>query len=210
MTFSGFRPGAVRFLDGLAADNSKGYFDAHRDAYQTDIRGPLEDLTAEAEEKYGPGKVMRPNRDVRFSKDKSPYRLTAAMWAGEVGGVYLSLTRDHIEVGGGIYEPTRDQLLRARTAIADMPRAAAELDTIVKTLATRGFRRAGPSLTTAPRGYDRDHDQIELLRLKLYAAITNIRVTAGRDDVRTAWKQVEPLIAWADEHVGVAAAMPGR
>ena len=204
MTFDGFRPAAVRFLQGLADDNSKTYFEAHRDEYQSDIRGPLEDLTREAEEKYGPGKVMRPNRDVRFSKDKSPYRLTAAMWAGEVGGVHLSLARNHIEVGGGVYEPSRDQLQRARTAIRDMPRAAAELSAIVKRLEGKGFHMAGPSLKTAPRGYDRDDDQIELLRLTHYAAITKVPVTASGADVRAAWKRVEPLIAWADTHVGPA------
>ncbi len=56
---------------------------------------------------------MRPNRDVRFSADKSPYKTSASLWAGTVGGVYLSLTAHHIEAGGGIYEPSRDQVARA-------------------------------------------------------------------------------------------------
>lgn len=208
MTTSVFGTGAVGFLDGLAADNTKAYFDAHRQLYESDIRGPLEGLTAEAEAKYGPGKVMRPNRDVRFSKDKSPYRLSAAMWAGEVGGVYLSLGRENLEVGGGMYEPTRDQLQRGRAAIAEKPQAAAELRTIIERLESKGFDMAGPSLKTAPRDYDKDHEQIELLRLKHYAAITHLPATATAADVRAAWKRVEPLIAWTGEHVGAALSWP--
>ncbi len=208
MTFTGFGAGAVGFLDGLAADNTKHYFDEHRDVYESDIRRPLEALTAEAEAKYGPGRVMRPNRDVRFSADKSPYRLTASMWAGEVGGVYLSLGRERLDVGGGVYEPSRDQLRRARTSIAQNPLVAAKLTTIVQQLGRKGFEMAGPSLKTAPRGFDKDHPRIESLRLKHYAAIIHLPVTATGRDVRAAWKLVEPLIAWTDEHVGPATSWP--
>ena len=208
MTFSGFGAGAVGFLSGLADDNSKSYFDKHGHVYERDIRGPLEDLTAEAEAKYGPGRVMRPGRDMRFSTDKSPYRLTAAMWAGEVGGVYLSLGREHIEAGGGVYGPSRDQLQRARSAIAEKPLAAADLREIVTRLEAKSFEMAGPSLKTAPHGFGHDHEQIELLRRTHFAAITHLPVSASGADVRAAWKRVKPLIAWAAEHVGAAMSWP--
>ncbi len=208
MAFTGFGKDASGFLDALAHDNSRAFFEAHRETYDSAVRQPLEDLLGEAEATYGPGRVMRPNRDVRFSPDKSPYKTSASMWAGSVGGVYLSLTARHLQVGGGIYEPSRDQLARARTAIDSAPTAAARLSEIIDALAGAGFEMAGPSLKAAPRGYDRDHPRIELLRLKHFAALTTLPVDAAPSDIRGAWSAVEPLIEWGDTHVKAAESWP--
>ncbi|ARC56385.1 hypothetical protein AS850_04755 [Frondihabitans sp. 762G35] len=208
MTFTGFGTGASGFLAALAKDNSKRFFDAHRQEYEEAVRQPLEDLLGEAEPAYGPGRVMRPNRDVRFSADKSPYKTSASLWAGSVGGVYLSLSAQHLEVGGGLYEPSRDQLARGRAALDAVPTAASRLSEIVDALVSAGFEMAGPSLKTAPRGYDREHPQIELLRLKHYAALRTLPVDASPDEIRHAWTAVEPLIDWVGEHVGAAKSWP--
>jgi uncharacterized protein (TIGR02453 family) len=161
-----------------------------------------------AEPAYGPGRVMRPNRDVRFSKDKAPYKTAASMWAGAVGGVYLSLHSTHLDVGGGVYGPSRDQLARARAAIDSQPEAAAKLSAIIDALTNTGFELAGPSLTTAPRGFDRDHPHIDLLRLKHFAALKQLPVTAKREDVLAGWKEIEPLIAWCDTYLGAPLSWP--
>lgn len=203
-----FPPEASEFLRDLAAKNTREQFTSNRSIYDRAIRGPLEELTAAAEEKYGPGKVMRPHRDVRFSTDKSPYRIDASMWAGEVGGVYLRLSIDGIEAGGGLYDPTRDQLARGRSALAHEPRAAAQLAEVMAALHSSGYDEAGPPLKTAPKGYDRDHPNIELLRLKHYAAVRYLPVTASRGDIEEAWGGVEGLIAWAQHHVGPALSWP--
>jgi uncharacterized protein (TIGR02453 family) len=208
MTFTGFGSDARVFLSDLAKNNSRQFFDAHRQQYDDAIRRPMEDLLEEAEATYGPGRVMRPNRDVRFSADKSPYKTSASMWAGTVGGVYLSLTAQHLTAGGGIYEPSRDQLARARAAIDSVPAAASRLTEIIDSLASAGFEMAGPSLTTAPRGYDRDHPQIELLRLKHYAALTTLPVTAAPDEIRHAWRAVEALLDWGHTYVKAAQSWP--
>lgn len=201
MTFSGFGPDATAFLSGLKKDNSRQFFEAHRQDYVNAIRQPLEDLLGEAEVSYGPGRVMRPNRDVRFSANKAPYKTNASIWAGSVAGVYLSVTAEHLEVGGGLYSPSRDQLERARTAIDSVPLASSRLDEIVEALVSTGFELAGPFLATAPRGYARDHPSIELLRLKHYAALTTLPVTASPEMIRDAWHSVEELIAWVDRYV---------
>lgn len=206
--FSGFTSEASAFFRGLRDDNSKGWFEAHRDVYEASVRQPLEDLLGQVQDAYGEGRVTRPNRDVRFSPDKSPYKTTASMWAGEVGGVYLSVGPDGLDVGGGLYGPSRDQLARARAAIADRPRAADDLRAIVSRLESRGFEMAGPPLKTAPRGYDRDHPQVELLRLTHYAAIAKLPVDASPQKIRGIWRSVEPLIAWTAEHVGPAVSWP--
>lgn len=208
MTFSGFGPDASTFLEALTKDNSREFFDAHRHEYRTAIRQPLEDLLGEAETVYGPGRVMRPNRDVRFSADKSPYRTSASMWAGGVAGVYLSLSAQHLEVGGGIYEPSRDQLARARSAIDSVPLAASRLREIIDSLGGSGLEMAGPSLKTAPRGYERNHPHIDLLRLKHYAALTTLPVGASPESIREAWQAVAALREWGDTYVQAAQSRP--
>jgi uncharacterized protein (TIGR02453 family) len=201
MTFTGFGAGSRVFLSGLAEDNTKTFFEAHRDEYIASIRQPLEDLLGEVQDAYGSGRVMRPNRDVRFSADKAPYKITASMWAGDVGGVYLSLSATGLEVGGGLYDPSRDQLARARSAIDGRPVVAKHLGDILGRLTQGGFEVAGPSLKTAPRGFDRDHPAIELLRLKHYAAVKRLPLETTPDTILATWKAVEPLIAWCSKNV---------
>lgn len=208
MTFDGFTTEARDFFTELASNNNREFFTAHRDVYDRAIRQPIETLLGEAQVMYGPGRVMRPNRDVRFGKDKSPYRIGASMWAGDIGGVYLNLSPDGIEVGGGLYGPTRDQLQRARQAIDTKPQAGNELATIVRDLETDGFKLAGPSLTTSPKGYDREHVHIELLRLRHYAGTKHLPIHASASAVHDAWTQVEPLIGWANKHIGAALSWP--
>lgn len=207
--FTGFPPGAVEFLRGLAAENTKAYFDAHRADYEQQVRLPLEDLADEAQARYGPAKVFRPNRDVRFSKDKSPYKTTASLYAGHPAGVYVSLGVDGLEVGGGLYGPSRDQLARAREVIDEDAKAAAALVAIVAALDAAGLRWAGPGLKTAPRGYAADHPRVELLRLTHYAATRHVPLGPDVHDPERAraavlgtWEQVEPLLAWLTTHVG--------
>ncbi len=207
--FAGFPVEALAFLRGLEADNSKAWFDAHRDVYEDAVRDPLERLMAEAAPVYGPTKVFRPNRDVRFSKDKSPYKTTAAAYAGDLGLVYVALDPRGLHVGGGLYEPSRDQLARARQAIAEHPEAGAALAAALDDLVAAGFTIAGPSLRTAPRGFPKDHPRIAMLRLQRYAALR--RVDPGpdvhdpsrcREVVFGAWRQLEPLLGWLRSHVG--------
>ena len=205
-----FSPEAAEFFSGIAEDNSKSYFDEHRAVYTRAIRQPMEDLLAEAEETYGSGRIMRPNRDVRFSANKAPYRTDAALWAGAVGGVYLNVSANGLEAGGGLYAPSRDQLDRARTAIDSRPLVASHLSGILATLGSAGFTIAGPSLTTAPKGYARDHPAIDLLRLKHFAALHTLPGDASADDIRETWALVEPLIEWCDTVVGPALEMPQR
>lgn len=76
--FTGFGPDLAAFYRGLAADNSKAYWAAHKADYDTQVRGPLELLLGELADEFGEAKVFRPNRDIRFSADKSPYKTSQA------------------------------------------------------------------------------------------------------------------------------------
>ncbi len=107
--FSGFPPDALAFYAGLAADNSKTYFDAHREVYESCVREPLELLLVELAPEFGTGKVFRPHRDVRFSKDKSPYKLAASAVLSRDGAActahYVELSAAGLRLGGGMWSP---------------------------------------------------------------------------------------------------------
>jgi uncharacterized protein (TIGR02453 family) len=181
------------FFDGLRRNNNREWFDAHRAEWERVVRVPIERLLGEVEPKYGPGKVLRQNRDVRFARDKSPYRTSAAMVAGLM---YLRASDDGLELGGGLYRPTREQLDAARTVIDERPQAAAALEEILDDLEGKGYSITGPSLRAAPRGFPRDHPRIELLRLQSFAALRRLPLRASRDVIIATWDETEPLIRW--------------
>ena len=85
---------ACRFYEELAEDNSRDWFAANRARYEAEVRAPLEYLLDDLADEFGEGKVFRPNRDVRFSKDKSPYKTNAAAVIERDGGHALALHAD--------------------------------------------------------------------------------------------------------------------
>ena len=211
--FRGFPLDAIGFYDGLAADNSKAYFDAHRESYETCVREPLEDLIAELSPQYGAGKVFRPHRDVRFFKDKAPYKTAAAAVLRPDGthctGTYVEISAAGLRAGGGVVHLDRGQLQRARRAIDDAKHGEA-LMRIVRTVEERGMTLFAPELKTAPRGYAKDHPRIELLRRKSFAATAThapgpwLATPEAKERVVAAWEAVAPLNAWLERHVGPA------
>jgi uncharacterized protein (TIGR02453 family) len=221
--FTGFGPRALAFYGGLGADNTKAYFDAHRDVYEEDVREPLELLVADLAPEFGGAKVFRPNRDVRFSADKSPYKLQAAavfVPDGAHTARYVALDADGLLVAAGLYDPDRGQLERLRRAVLH-DRFGGELEDEVRRLAGRGLRLGEPALRTAPRGIARDHPRIALLRHRRIAV--SERLGAGpwlhgpeaRDEVVERWRAAGGLCTWLDRHAGPrdpeeAARRPGR
>ncbi|WIB59548.1 DUF2461 domain-containing protein [Curtobacterium sp. MCLR17_007] len=193
MTDAFFSPSLATFFRGLAAHNDTAWFEEHREDWERDVRDPMDALLQEAERRYGPGRVLRQHRDLRFTPDKRPYREDTGLTAG---GVYLSAGVDGLQVGGGLYEPSRDQLLAARTVIDERPQAAAALQRILDDLTDAGYELAGPPLKTAPRGWSADHPRIELLRMQHYAALVHLPLTSSLDDVVAAWDGVQPLVRW--------------
>ncbi len=202
--FEGFPAEALAFYAGLARDNSKGYFDQHRESYETAVREPLELLGSELAREMGPAKVFRPHRDVRFSRDKSPYKLNAALVFPEAG-TYLSLSADGLFVGAGVYEPGREQLARLRAAIVD-ERHGPRLAEIVARLERDGLDFSPPALRTAPRGYPRDHPRIELLRRRSFTAHAHfapapwLHEREALDRARGVWDAAAGLREWLARH----------
>jgi uncharacterized protein (TIGR02453 family) len=212
MAFRGWKAEALEFFEGLEADNSKGYWEAHKDVYETSVRAPMEALLEELEPEFGDGKVFRPYRDVRFSADKSPYKTNIAAVVGEG---YLSLSADGLGAGCGMWEMAPDQLERYREAVAADP-SGEELTDVVA-----GVRKAGVDvmphgeLKTAPRGYPKDHPRIELLRYKGVIAWKHwppaawLGTAKAKDRLVGVFRAAGPLNAWLERNVG-ASSMPER
>ncbi len=162
--FQGWPAEAVDFYQGLEADNSKTYWQAHRGSYDDHVRRPMEQLLAELEPEFGEGRIFRPYRDVRFSADKSPYKTAIA--ATLSGGGYVQFSADGLAAARGMYSLAPDQLERYRRAVGDDP-SGEQLVAIVA-----GVRRAGIDVTghgtlkIAPRGWPKDHPRVDLLRHK--------------------------------------------
>ncbi|MGQ0804910.1 MAG: DUF2461 domain-containing protein [Actinomycetota bacterium] len=206
MTFRGWPAEAIEFFEGLEADNSKTYWQDHKPVYEKQVRAPMDELLAELEPNFGEGKVFRPYRDVRFSKDKSPYKTSIAATLAEGG--YISLSAEGLGAGSGMYMPARDQLERFRRAIAD-DRTGKKLAGIVDGLRGAGIEvTAHDVLKTAPRGYPKDHPRIELLRHKGLIAWKQWPVAGWMGTAKAKDRVVEflraagPLNAWLDKNVG--------
>lgn len=209
MAFTGWPIEAVEFYEGLAADNSKTYWQRHKSTYDDCVRAPMEQLLAELAGEFGTGKLFRPYRDVRFSADKTPYKTNCAATLGQgTGSAYVSFSADELSVGGGLYMPDAAALQRYRTAV-DREKSGSELVAIVAALHADGYQTmAHDVLKTAPRGFSADHPRIELLRHKGIAVMKSWPVGAwlgtarAKDRVVTALRAAAPLNAWLDRHVG--------
>ena len=215
MKFLGFGEHAIDFYDGLEADNSKVYWDSNKHVYAADVRAPMEALLAELEPEFGglgEPKVFRPYRDVRFSKEKTPYKTHCGgvIEQGRGGGAYyVQIGPEGLTVGGGCFHLESDQLARFRVAV-DEERRGQELAGILGKLRKTGWQVKGDQLKSKPRGFDADHPRIELLRYRsVYASRTwdpdDVLHERGTfDRVRKAWRQVRAFNEWAADHVGVS------
>lgn len=210
--FRGFGPEAFAWLRGLERDNTHEYFAATRERYETDVRGALEALLDELAERFGgPVKVFRQQRDLRFARDKTPYKTRTY---GVIGGdpasaaaLYAEISARGLYAGTGYHQLARDQLDRFRAAVAD-ERAGPALVAAVEDARAAGLEVVGEALRTPPRGYPRDHPRIALLRHGLLVAGARLAGEGGisRDaalsHVAGTWRAAAPIVAWLDANVG--------
>ena len=202
--FSGFGDGAVEFYDGLIVDNTKAYWTDHRNIYDEHVRAPMQALIADLEPEFGPGKIFRPYRDVRFSHDKTPYKTHCG---ATVGPCYLQVGPDGLMAAAGYYQMASDQVARFRAAVDD-ERRGADLVKRMAAVTADGITIAGEVLKTRPRGVDPDHPRLDLMRHKsLYGwrrwPPDDVLHEAGAARrVATAWRSLRPLTEWLTDHVG--------
>ncbi len=211
----------LSFLDELSNNNNKPWFDAHRPAYETArktfeqfIDGLIDEFRVpdDLQSLSARDCIARIYRDIRFSRDKSPYKTNLAAniapggWKATRLGYYISIgPQGQSMVAGGLHEPTPEQLERFRQAISQDAAAFKQLTHARAFVAAFGAVE-GDRLKTAPKGYDRAHPEIELLRLKQITAVHQFtqpevldRDFAGR--VVTICRAMKPFLGYLNGFV---------
>lgn len=206
-------PGLFAFFTDLRENNSKEFWQANKARWEQEVTAPMQSLVAELAEEFGPLRMFRPNRDVRFSKDRSPYKLWtgATSEAEAVGGIgfYLEVSAKGMTTGYGAMLMAPDQLSRFRAALDD-DRTGAEFEKLLNELEAASLpvsHGAEEPLRTAPRGYAKEHPRIEHLRWKGAAIVREwpiadwLHTREALEAIRTVWHGAAPLKNWLDTHV---------
>ena len=180
-------------------NNSKAYFDTHRRQYEEEVKQPMVALLADLEQEFGPARISRPNRDIRFSADKSPYKTN--IYASAHGGGYVALDARGLVAAGGRYMMDAPQLARFREAVAaDAP--GGDLAAIVAGLRQQGYEVGGQELKRVPPPHPQDHPRGDLLRHKrlIYWRRWEIEpwiaTPEARERVSQVWRDGAGLNAW--------------
>lgn len=202
VAFTGIPEAAFDFYDDLEIDNSKTFWNQHKQTYDEAVRAPMAAIAEELEDDFGPAKLFRPNRDLRFAADKSPYKTHQGLFvaAGTATGWYLEVSAAGVRAAAGCYHADSTALKAIRAGI-DSP-AGAELQRLIDGLVARGWSLGGDELKTVPRGYSMDHPRIGLLRKRSLVATQEyrfaefVRTPELLDRVRSDWNRGRPLVDW--------------
>lgn len=217
MAFTGIPAAAIDFYDRLEADNSKAFWQANKATFNEVVKGPAQELCEELAE-YGPFHMFRPHNDLRFSKNKPPYKTHQGAYGESEGGAghYFHISSTGLMCGAGYYGMAKDQLERFRAAV-DAEHTGAEIEAIVARLKKRKFEIGSiGELKTAPRGYPKDHPRIELIRRKGlmmskdFGAPKWIHTKQAASKIRAVWQAAGEMDAWLDTHVGPTTLEPDR
>jgi uncharacterized protein (TIGR02453 family) len=207
---------ALKFLRGLKRNNDREWFGARKDVYERELKEPMLKLIGEVNEamvEFAPMHVrppqkivMRIYRDIRFSKNKQPYKTHVSAWWVRDGlqktsgaGFYLSVNPEAVVVAAGVYIPEREQLLAIRRYLAEHYE---EFRAVMKGRKLRSLMQEndGVSLTRAPKGFPEDHPAIDLLKNKQWGVSARLpseramKATLVKDVVER-FKAAAPMIA---------------
>jgi len=205
-TFTGWKGDFRGFFLGLRANNTKAYFEAHRRQYEDEVKAPLVALLADLEAEFGPPhRISRPHRDIRFSADKSPYKLN--IYADCERGGYVALDAEGLVAAGGRYMVDGEQLQRLRQAVGD-DRSGRQIAGIVAELREKGYDVEGQELKRVPSPWPQDHPRADLLKhkrliyWKRWPVGPWIATAKAKDRVAQTWRDGAALEAWCRKHVG--------
>ncbi len=210
--FQGFPPQALTFFAGLEADNSKAYWQENKAVWESKVREPMVAFLDAIDEQFQPFHMFRPNRDMRFSRDKAPYKTQiGAVNGGKDGEIYyVHLSTWGLYTASGYYILAKDQLERFRAAIDD-ERYGPKLEEVVQKLKDNGYQvTSGGSepLKTTPRGYAKDHPRLEMLRWKGltvgqdFGAPAWLHTPQAVEKVQEVWRSARALNDWLNTYVG--------
>lgn len=189
-----FKKSTARFLRELEKNNNREWFELNKQRYEDDVREPalayieamaphlakISDCFVASPKKIG-GSLMRVYRDMRFSKDKTPYKTNIGIQfrhkAGKdvhAPGFYMHIEPSQVFVGAGIWRPDNATINNMRL---QMDGNQAAWKKITKGLSSKGFTLYGESLKKPPRGFDADHPLLEDLKRKDYIATQDMKLS---------------------------------
>jgi uncharacterized protein (TIGR02453 family) len=214
MAFGGFPEAVIDFYTRLEADNSKPFWEANKLVHRDVVKASMAALCEELAE-YGPFHLFRPYNDVRFAKNRPPYKTQQGAYGESEGGAgfYVQISASGLLVGAGYYAMRSDQLERFRAAV-DADNTGRQLASIVGALPSQHRVGAIDELKTAPRGYPKDHPRIDLLRRKGlmtsldFGAPAWIHTKQVPSKVRSVFRAAAPMNEWLDAHVGPSTIEP--
>jgi uncharacterized protein (TIGR02453 family) len=217
MTFAGFGPKALPFFKALAFHQSREWFEANRDTYESAVKRPMGDLVEDVAERLLKAKIpikgdrksslFRIHRDVRFAANQDPYKtssgavMTRSGAKNHPGLLYFHLSPEECFFAAGFHQPEPDQLARLRAAVARSPKAFKAM--------TAKLKRAGLSLSAedslkrAPRGFEAIDDPkiAAAMRLKSMVCLrpaseASIASPELVDDFCAFARDALPLLKW--------------
>lgn len=226
MGFDGFQKQTQTFLRGLTRNNKKAWFEAHRDDYERYYMEPARQFVVAMGEslvKLDPEitadprvnkTIFRINRDVRFSRDKTPYKNHLDLWfypneerSGGRSGFFFRMFADSLILGAGVHTfDKKTQLPTFRERVAD-DKSGKALARALASVTRAGCRTGEPGYKKVPRGYDADHPRADLLRLDNVHAMVETKLPEEVHSKRfVAWcqrhfKKALPVHRWLREHM---------
>jgi uncharacterized protein (TIGR02453 family) len=220
-TFAGMPDEGLAFLEDLEDRNTKAFFDANRAVFTTQVQAPFAALVEAAAARLrgsvpgiGQPKVFRIYRDLRFSKDKTPYKTSMSASVpsrvrddgdrtGVDTGYYVNVGPAGLYVASGLYHPSREDLARVRAAIAD-PGTGPELEAILGRAAGTGLEPWLDPLQRMPRDWPADHPRAGLLKAR--SLVLNrqhdrapwLTTAELLDHLLAGWKAMVPFNRWLE------------
>jgi len=212
----------VAFLKELQKNNNREWFAANKQRYEDEVRTPAFDYIEAMDQhmaKISPhfivstkkvgGSLMRVHKDIRFSKDKTPYKTNIGIHFKHARGkdvhapgFYVHIEPGEVFLGAGIWRPESSTLKNVRTLIDEYPKEWKKLST--KLTGKDGFELGGTSLKRPPTGFSKEHPLLDDLKRKDFIAVHNLKVSSvyAKDfDKTTAklFKAASPLVKFICE-----------
>lgn len=208
---------ATDFFAELEANNTREWWSVHKAEYQTHVREPFERLVEDIDDSLE-WRIYRPHRDTRFAKDKTPYKtfIGAVTQRPDGNGHFVQISKRGLLIGSGYPMMAKDQLQRFRSALDDNDTGQAFVSAVAKERAAGVEITEGryPQLSTAPRGFPKDHPRIEWLRAKgveipqRLGTPNWLTTPQAADEVRRRLNNGAQVTDWLNRHVGPSELTP--
>jgi uncharacterized protein (TIGR02453 family) len=218
MSYAGFGPDALPFLKALAFHQSKEWFEANRATYEADLKAPMGDLVEDLAAAFAQAKIplkgdrktslFRIHRDVRFAKDKSPYKTNVGAVMTRMGGakfapglLYMHISPEDCMIAAGFYNPAPETLAKLRHAMVRAPKAWKNM---LAKLAKDGLAPSQDyALKRNPRGFEAVEDEAIVAALRLKSIVVTRPIAQERiatpaliGDLVAFARAALPLLAW--------------